>query len=203
MLNMQLSEAIFGGVGAGLYSILLFVFLSVFVSGLMIGRTPEHLGKKIETYDMKMTMLALLPFVLVVHTFTSLACFSNWGLKGLGNSGPHGFSEILYAFTSCAANNGSAFAGLSANTPPYNLTLGLTMVLGRFLVLAPVIALAGSFAQKKMHPKTEASFPVSSLLFIILLIGVIVLIGALTFFPALTMGPIVEQFFMLKGALSS
>lgn len=202
MLNMQLSEVIFGGVGAGLYSILLFVFLAIFISGLIIGRTPEYLGKKIEAFDIKMTMLAVLPFVLFVHAFSSMACFSEWGLKGLGNSGPHGFSEILYAFSSCAANNGSAFAGLSANTPPYNLALGAALLFGRFLILAPVIALAGSFVEKKVHPKSAGSFPVSSLIFISLLIGVIFLIGALTFLPALTMGPIIEQFYMLKGTLS-
>jgi len=203
MLNIQLSEVIFGGVGAGLYSVLLFVFLAIFVSGLIIGRTPEYLGKKIESFDIKMTMLALLPFVLVVHALTCWGVFSDWGLKGLGNTGPHGFSEILYAFSSCAANNGSAFAGLSANTPAYNLTLAVAMTLGRFLVIAPIIALAGSFARKKMHPKNAGSFPVSSFVFISLLIGVILLVGALTFLPALTMGPIIEQFFMLKGVLSS
>ncbi len=201
MLNMQLSEVIFGGIGAGLYSVLLFVFMAIFISGLIIGRTPEYLGKKIEAFDIKMTMLAILPFVLVVHGFSALACFTEWGLKGLGNTGPHGFSEILYAFSSCTANNGSAFAGLSANTPQYNLSLAAAMILGRFLVLAPVIALAGSFVQKKMHPKNAGSFPISSLIFISLLIGVILLLGALTFLPALTMGPIIEQFFMLKGKL--
>lgn len=201
MLNIQLSEVIFGGVGAGLYSVLLFVFLSIFLSGLMIGRTPEYLGKKIEIFDIKMIMLALLPFVLVVHAFTSSACFSDWGLKGLGNTGPHGFSEMLYAYSSCAANNGSAFAGLSANTAPYNLTLAATMFFGRFLIMAPVIALAGSLVQKKALPKSASSFPTSSPIFISLLIGVILLVGALTFFPALTMGPIIEQFFMLKGTL--
>lgn len=203
MLNMQLSEVIFGGVGAGLYSVLLFVFLSIFISGLIIGRTPEYLGKKIEAYDIKMTVLAILPYVLIVHLFTAWGCFSTWGLAGLGNTGPHGFSEILYAFSSAAANNGSAFAGLSANTPGYNLTLAAAMFFGRFLVIAPVIALAGSLVKKKIHPTTEASFPVSSVVFISLLVGVILLLGALTFFPALTMGPIIEQFFMLKGTMFS
>jgi potassium-transporting ATPase potassium-binding subunit len=203
LLNMELSEVIFGGVGAGLYSVLLFVFLSIFISGLIIGRTPEYLGKKIESYDIKMTVLAILPYVLIVHAFTAWGCFSKWGVTGLGNSGPHGFSEILYAFSSAAANNGSAFAGLSANTPGYNLTLAVAMFLGRFLVMAPVIALAGSLVEKKVHPKTAASFPVSSFVFISLLVGIILLIGALTFLPALTMGPIIEQFFMLKGKLFS
>ncbi len=203
MLNMQLSEVIFGGVGAGLYGVIIFILLAIFISGLIIGRTPEYLGKKIEAFDMKMIMLAVLPFVLVVHGLTALTCFSNWGLEGLGNQGPHGFSEMLYAFSSCSANNGSAFAGLSTNTPIYNIALAMAMLLGRFLVLAPVIALAGSFAQKKVHPPSAASFPISSLIFISLLIGVILLVGALTFVPALTMGPIIEQFDMLKGKLFS
>jgi K+-transporting ATPase ATPase A chain len=203
LLNMELSEVIFGGVGAGLYSVLLFVFLAIFISGLIIGRTPEYLGKKIEAFDVKMTVLAILPYVLVVHGLTVWGCLSKPGLAGLGNSGPHGFSEILYAFSSAAANNGSAFAGLSANTPFYNLTLALAMFLGRFLVIAPVVALAGSLAEKKVHPKTAASFPISSFVFISLLVGIILLIGALTFLPALAMGPIIEQFFMLKGVLFS
>jgi len=203
MLNMQLSEVIFGGVGAGLYSVLLFVFLAIFISGLIIGRTPEYLGKKISTREIQLTVLAVIPYVLVVHVFTAWCSSSAWGIQGLGNTGPHGFSEILYAFSSCAANNGSAFGGLSANVPIYNLTLAAAMLLGRFLVLAPVIALAGSLASQSILPKTTGSFPVSSLVFISLLIGIILLLGALTFFPALAMGPIIEQFFMLKGALSS
>jgi K+-transporting ATPase ATPase A chain len=203
LLNMELSEVIFGGVGAGLYSVLLFVFLAIFISGLIIGRTPEYLGKKIEAYEVKMTVLSILPYVLVVHALTAWACFTPWGLGGLGNSGPHGFSEILYAFSSAAANNGSAFAGLSANTPGYNVTLAVAMFLGRFLVIAPVMALAGSLVSKKVHPKSAASFPISSFVFITLLIGVILLLGALTFLPALTMGPIIEQFFMLKGTFFS
>ena len=201
LLNIELSEVIFGGVGAGLYSVLLFVFLSIFIAGLIIGRTPEYLEKKIESYDIKMTMLSVLPYVIIVHGFTALASFSSWGLAGLGNSGAHGFSEILYAFSSAGANNGSAFAGLSTNTALYNIALAVAMFFGRFLVIAPVIALAGSFARKKVLPKTAASFPVSSLIFTSLLVGIILLIGALTFLPALTMGPIIEQFFMLKGEL--
>lgn len=203
MLNMQLSEVIFGGDGAGLYSVLLFVFLSIFIAGLIIGRTPEYLGKKIETFDIKMTVFAVLSFVLVVHTFTALACFTEWGLKAVSNGGPHGFSEILYAYSSAAANNGSAFAGLSSNSLGYNITLALAMLLGRFLVLIPVVALAGSFVQKKKLPEGPSSFPVSSFLFICLLIGVILLIGALTFLPALIMGPILESFFFLGGTLFS
>ncbi len=203
MLNMQLSEVIFGGVGAGLYSVLLFVLLAIFIAGLIIGRTPEYLGKKIEAKEMKLTVLAIIPYVFIVHLFTALACTTGWGLQGLGNSGPHGFSEILYAYSSCAANNGSAFAGLSANAPAYNLTLAAAMLFGRFLVIIPVIALAGSLAEKKIHPQTSGSFPVSSFVFIGLLVGIILLLGALTFFPALAIGPIVEQFYMLKGIFSS
>ncbi len=199
MLNIQLSEVIYGGVGAGLYSVLLYVFLSIFIAGLIIGRTPEYLGKKIEAFEVKMTVLAVLSYVFLVHLFASWACVSDWGIKALGNTGPHGFSEILYAFSSAAANNGSAFGGLSGNTLPYNLTLGVAMLLGRFLFIAPVIAMAGSLAAKKIHPSNSGSFPVSSLIFISLLIGIILLQGALTFLPALTMGPILEQFFMLKG----
>lgn len=201
MLNIQLDEVIFGGVGAGLYSVLIFVFLAIFIAGLIIGRTPEYLGKKINAFDIQMTMLAILPFVLVVHGCTALGCFTQWGLKAIGNGGPHGFSEILYAFSSTAANNGSAFAGLSSNTVFYNILLSLSMLLGRFSVLAPVIALAGSFVEKQYHPKTAASFPISSLIFTSLLVGVILLIGALTFLPALAMGPIIEHFFMVKGAV--
>ncbi len=201
LINMELNEVIFGGVGAGLYSVLIYVFMAIFIAGLIIGRTPEYLGKKIEAFDIKMTMLSILPFVLVVHAFTSWACSSGWGVAGLGNTGPHGFSELLYAYSSGAFNNGSAFAGLNANTPAFNLTLAVTMLLGRFLVIAPVIALAGSFVQKKVHPQTSSSFPISSLIFTSLLIGIILLLGALTFLPALTMGPIIEQFDMLKGRL--
>ncbi len=202
MLNIQLSEVVFGGVGAGLYSVLLFVLLAIFIAGLIIGRTPEYLGKKIEPFDIQMTMLAILPFVLLIHGFTALACCTEWGVNGVHNAGPHGFSEILYAFSSCTANNGSAFSGLSTNTVPYNLSLAAAAFFGRFLVLGPVIALAGSFAKKKINPNGAGSFPVSSPLFIALVIGVILLLGALIFFPTLTMGPIVEQFFMHKGELS-
>lgn len=203
MLNMQLNEVIIGGVGAGLYNIILFILLSIFIAGLIIGRTPEYLGKKIESFDIKMTVLAILPYVLIVHLFTSLGCRSSWGMEGLGNTGPHGFSEILYAFSSATANNGSAFAGLSTNSVGFNLSLAIAMLLGRFLVIIPAIALAGSMVKKKLHPKSAASFPISSLVFISLLIGIIFLLGALTFFPALTMGPIIEQFYMLKGVLFS
>jgi potassium-transporting ATPase potassium-binding subunit len=199
LLNMELGEVIFGGVGAGLYTLLLFIFLAIFISGLIIGRTPEYLGKKIESFDIKMMILAILSYVLIVHAFTAWACFSPWGTAGLGNAGPHGFSEMLYAYSSTAANNGSAFAGLNANTPGYNLSLAAAMFFGRFCLIAPVMALAGSFVNKKIHPPSAASFPVSSFIFISLLVGVILLVGALTFFPALTLGPIIEHFFMLKG----
>ncbi len=201
LLNIELGEVIFGGVGAGLYGILLFVILSVFIAGLVIGRTPEYLGKKIEAFDIKMTMLAILPMVLTIIGFTAWCCISAWGLKGLANQGPHGFSEMLYSYSSCVGNNGSAFAGLSGNTVPYNLTQAIAMIFGRFLMIIPVIALAGSMAEKKMHPKNAGTFPVSSPIFISLLIGVIFLIGALTFLPALTLGPIVEHFLFLKGQL--
>ncbi len=199
LINMELGEAIFGGIGSGLYSVLIFVLLAIFIAGLIIGRTPEYLGKKIEAYDIKMTVLAVLPYVLIVHVLTAICCFSQWGLAALGNQGPHGFSEILYAFSSASANNGSAFAGLNSDASWYNVTLSIAMLLGRFLVIIPVLALAGSLVEKKVHPSTLASFPISSFIFVSLLIGVIFLVGALTFLPALTMGPILEEFFMLKG----
>jgi K+-transporting ATPase ATPase A chain len=195
LLNMQLSECIFGGVGAGLYNVLIYIFLAIFISGLIIGRTPEYLGKKIEAFDIKMALLATLPFIVIVHAFTAWSCFSQWGVSALNNGGPHGFTEMLYAFSSTACNNGSAFAGLSSNTPIWNLTLAVAMLLGRFLMIAPVLALAGSFVQKKIHPQSAGSFPISSIIFTCLIIGVILLIGALTFLPALTMGPIIEQFY--------
>lgn len=201
LLNIQLSETIIGGVGAGLYSILLFVFLTIFIAGLVVGRTPEYFGKKIEGFEIKMTMLANLSYVVLVLGFTCWAALSAWGLKGLGNSGPHGFSEILYAYSSCTANNGSAFAGLSGNTLEYNLTMAIAMWFGRFTFIAPVIALAGSLVRKKVHPPSLASFPVASVVFISLLIIVILLLGALNFLPSLTLGPIVEQFYMIKGTL--
>ncbi len=203
MLNIQLSEVIFGGFGAGLYSVLLFIFLAIFIAGLVIGRTPEYRGKKIESFDIKMTMLALIPFVLIVHGFTALSATTEWGVDSLTNTGPHGFSEMLYAFSSSAANNGSAFAGLKARNVPYDVTLASAMLLGRFLVIVPLMALAGSFARKKIHPKNSGSFPISSPVFLALLVGVILLMGALTFLPTFTMGPIIEQFFMLRGKLFS
>ena len=196
MANIQLGEVIFGGVGSGLYGILVFVILAVFIAGLMIGRTPEYLGKKIEAYDVKVSMLSVLAPVFTILGFTALAAVSVWGLAGLNNSGPHGFSEILYAFSSATGNNGSAFAGLTANALWYDTTLGLAMFFGRFLTVIPVMALAGSLARKKLVPQGPGSFPVTGPMFVILLIGVVFLVGALTFFPALTLGPIVEHYLM-------
>jgi len=180
---------------------LVFAILAVFLAGLMIGRTPEYLGKKIEAYDVKVSMLSVLVPVFTILGFTAIASVSNWGLAGLNNSGPHGFSEILYAFSSATGNNGSAFAGLTANAMWYDTTLGLAMFFGRFLMVIPVMALAGSLARKKLVPQGPGSFPVTGPLFVILLIGVVFLVGALTFFPALTLGPIVEHYLMHAGTL--
>jgi K+-transporting ATPase ATPase A chain len=194
MINLKLGEVVFGGVGAGLYGMLIMVVLSVFIAGLMVGRTPEYLGKKIEAYDVKMSMLYVLIFPLIILTGTAVFVLSpTIGLSSLGNQGPHGFSEILYAFTSTVANNGSAFAGLNANTWWYNVVLGFTMLGGRFLMLIPVLALAGSLAQKKSVPPSPGTFPVNGALFTVLLVGVIVILSALTFFPALSLGPILEH----------
>jgi K+-transporting ATPase ATPase A chain len=196
MLNMQLGEVIFGGVGAGLYGILVFVVLAVFIAGLMVGRTPEYLGKKIEAFDVKAACLAILVVNFAILGFTGWACVSEWGLAGPNDKGPHGLSEIMYAFTSAAANNGSAFAGLTANTYWYNTTLGLGMLLGRFAMIVPVLALAGSLASKKIIPAGPGSFPVSGATFVVLLVGTVVLVGALTYFPCLVLGPILEHFLL-------
>jgi K+-transporting ATPase ATPase A chain len=201
LFNMQLGEIIIGGVGAGLYGILVFVVLAVFIAGLMVGRTPEYLGKKIEAYDVKMAMLSLLILAISILGFAASAIVSKWGLAGLNNNGPHGLSEILYAFSSGAGNNGSAFAGLSGNTPWYNTTLGLDMLFGRFLMIVPIMALAGSLVQKKVAPASAGTFPVHGGTFLILLLGTVILIGALNFLPALTLGPIVEHFLMQGGKL--
>jgi potassium-transporting ATPase potassium-binding subunit len=201
LFNMQLGEIIIGGVGAGLYGILVFVVLAVFIAGLMVGRTPEYLGKKIEAYDVKMAMLSLLILAISILGFAAWAIGSKWGLAGLNNNGPHGLSEILYAFSSGAGNNGSAFAGLSGNTPWYNTTLGLDMLFGRFLMIVPIMALAGSLVQKKVAPASAGTFPVHGGTFLILLLGTVILIGALNFLPALTLGPIVEHFLMQGGKL--
>ena len=201
LFNIQLGEIIIGGVGAGLYGILVFVVLAVFIAGLMVGRTPEYLGKKIEAYDVKMAMLSLLILAISILGFAAWAIVSKWGLAGLNNNGPHGLSEILYAFSSGAGNNGSAFAGLSGNTPPYNTTLGFDMLFGRFLMIVPIMALAGSLVQKKVAPASAGTFPVHGGTFLILLLGTVILIGALNFLPALTLGPIVEHFLMQGGKL--
>jgi potassium-transporting ATPase potassium-binding subunit len=201
LFNIQLGEIIFGGVGAGLYGMLVFVVLAVFIAGLMVGRTPEYLGKKIEAYDVKMAMLALLILAISILGFAAWAVVSKWGLAGLNNNGPHGLNEILYAFSSGAGNNGSAFAGLSGNTPWYNTTLGLDMLFGRFLMIVPILGLAGSLVQKKVTPASAGTFPVHGGTFFILLIGTVLLIGALNFLPALTLGPVVEHFLTAAGKL--
>jgi K+-transporting ATPase ATPase A chain len=200
LFNMQLGEVVFGGVGSGLYGMLIFVVLAIFLAGLMIGRTPEYLGKKIEAFDVKAAALAILIPAVLLLGFTAWATISPWGIAGLNNSGPHGFSEILYAFTSAINNNGSAFAGLSANTPWYNTTLGLAMLCGRFLVIIPVLALAGNLAGKKTVPQSAGSFPAFGPTFTLLLVGTILLVGALTFLPALSLGPVVEHFLMLNSS---
>ncbi|GEP03608.1 potassium-transporting ATPase subunit KdpA [Methylobacterium oxalidis] len=194
LLNMQLGEVIVGGVGAGLYGMLVFVIVAIFVAGLMVGRTPEYLGKKIEAREVKMAMLGILCLPLVMLGFTALASVLPAGLAGPANAGPHGFSEILYAYTSAAANNGSAFAGLSANTLFYNTTLGIGMLVGRFFVKIPVLAIAGSLAAKKRVPASAGTFPTHGGLFVGLLVGVVLIIGGLTFFPSLALGPVVEHF---------
>jgi len=196
LFNIQLGEVVFGGVGSGLYGMLVFVVLAVFLTGLMVGRTPEYLGKKIESYDVKVSVLAVLILIFSILGFSAWALVSRWGLRGLNNAGPHGLSEILYAYSSGTGNNGSAFAGLNGNTFWYNITLGLAMLLGRFLMIVPVMALAGNLARKKLVPPSQASFPVSGPTFIIILIGTVLVVGALTFLPALALGPIVEHFVM-------
>jgi K+-transporting ATPase ATPase A chain len=201
LFNIQLGEIIFGGVGAGLYGMLVFVVLAVFIAGLMVGRTPEYLGKKIESYDVKMSMLALLILAIDILAFTAWAIVSDWGIGARNNNGPHGFSEILYAFTSGTGNNGSAFAGISANTPWLNTTIGVAMLIGRFLMIVPILGLAGSLVQKKVTPASAGTFPVHGGTFFVLLIGTVLLIGALNFVPALTLGPIVEHFLMQGGKL--
>ncbi|MGB7921848.1 MAG: potassium-transporting ATPase subunit KdpA [Pyrinomonadaceae bacterium] len=200
LVNIMLGEVIFGGVGAGLYGILIFVILSVFIAGLMVGRTPEYLGKKIEAYDVKMAMLAVLIFPLVILIFTAISSVStDFGTSQLNNQGPHGLSEMLYAFTSGAGNNGSAFAGLSANTYWYNTTIGVAMLFGRFFIIIPMLAIAGNLARKNRVPPSPGAFPVTTPLFTLLLVSVIVIVGALTFFPALSLGPIVEHLLMSTG----
>ncbi|MBW4037876.1 MAG: potassium-transporting ATPase subunit KdpA [Acidobacteria bacterium] len=200
LVNMMLGEVIFGGVGAGLYGMLIFVILAVFIAGLMVGRTPEYLGKKIESFDVKMAMLFVLIFPLSILGFSAVALMMpSAGLSALGNSGPHGLTEIIYAYTSTTANNGSAFAGLSANTHWYNMSLGLAMLIGRFFMIVPMLAIAGNLARKKLVPPSAGTFPVTTPLFTVLLVGVVVIVGALTFFPAVTLGPILEHLLLQAG----
>ena len=202
LTNIMLGEVIFGGVGSGMYGMLIFVVQAVFIAGLMVGRTPEYLGKKIEAYDVKMCMLYVLIFPLIILALTAAFVLSpNIGLSSLNNAGPHGLTEILYAFTSGAGNNGSAFMGLNANTWWYNVALGWTMLIGRILMIVPVLALAGNLAQKKSVPPSPGTFPVNTGLFTVLLTGVILILGALTFFPALSLGPILEHLLLKSGQL--
>jgi len=199
LVNIMLSEIIFGGVGAGMYGMLIYIVLAVFIAGLMVGRTPEYLGKKIEAYDVKMAMLVVLVFPLVILAFTAISSVKGFGTSSILNPGPHGFSEILYAFVSGAGNNGSAFGGLTVNTLWYDATMSLTMLAGRFLMIIPMLAIAGNLAQKKYVPPSLGTFPVTTPLFTTLLIGVILIVGALTFFPALSLGPILEHLLMGAG----
>jgi potassium-transporting ATPase potassium-binding subunit len=200
LTNIMLGEVIFGGVGAGMYGILVFIILSVFIAGLMVGRTPEYLGKKVQAYDVQMVMLVVLVFPLTILVLTAISVVSpSFGTSSITNPGPHGLSQILYAFTSGTGNNGSAFGGLGANTHWYNLTIGFAMLIGRFFMIIPMLAIAGSLGRKKRVPPSPGTFPVTTPLFSALLVGVILIVGALTFFPALSLGPIVEHLLMAKG----
>jgi potassium-transporting ATPase potassium-binding subunit len=199
LINMLLGEVVFGGVGSGLYGIIVFIILSVFIAGLMVGRTPEYLGKKIEAFDVKMAMLTVLIYPLFVLTYTGISLVSKFGVSSLANAGPHGLSEIFYAYAEAGANNGSAFAGLNANTMWFNTTIASTMLFGRFFMVVPVLAIAGSLVRKKQVPETSGTFPVTTPLFTGLLISVVLIVGALTFFPALSLGPILEHLLMYAG----
>jgi len=211
LFNIQTDEVIFGGVGAGLYSMLIYVIVAVFIGGLMVGRTPEYVGKKIEQKEVKMAIIAILATSLCILGFTAISSVipfakdhywnGSYGpaTGNLNNAGPHGFSEILYAYSSGAGNNGSAFAGISANTPWYNLTMGIDMLIGRFLFIIPALAIAGSLAAKKLVPVTSGTLPTHGSLFVVLLVGTVIIVGALTYFPALSLGQIVEHFQMLNG----
>ena len=201
LFNIELGEVVIGGVGAGLYGMLVFVVLAVFIAGLMVGRTPEYLGKKIQAFEVKMAMLSLLVLCLSILGFTAWASASEWGKAGLNNQGPHGLGEMLYAYSSATGNNGSAFAGLTANAPWYNTTLGLAMLIGRFLMIVPIMALAGSLGLKKAAPPSAGTFPVSGFTFVVLLVGTVLLVGALNFLPVLALGPIVEHFLTAQGKL--
>jgi potassium-transporting ATPase potassium-binding subunit len=199
LANIMLSEVVFGGVGAGMYGMLIYIVLAVFIAGLMVGRTPEYLGKKIEAYDVKMAMLVVLVFPLVILGFSAISVVAGFGTSSILNPGPHGLSEIIYSFTSQAGNNGSAFAGLTTNTLWYNTAGAITMLVGRFLMIVPALAIAGNLAGKKYVPPSLGTFPVTTPLFTVLLIGVILIVGALTFFPALSLGPILEHLLMAAG----
>ena len=199
MLNMMLGEVIFGGVGAGFYGMMLFILMTVFIAGLMVGRTPEYFGKKIEANEMKMVIFAILAPCAVILIGTAISVVSPMALSSLAHKGPHGFSEVLYAFTSAAANNGSAFGGLNANTTYFNIALSIAMLVGRFAIILPLLAVAGSLARKKVSPVSSGTFETDNFLFLFLLVAVILIVGALTFVPALSLGPIVEHFMMLKG----
>jgi K+-transporting ATPase ATPase A chain len=201
LFNIELGEVVFGGVGAGLYGMLVFVVLAVFLTGLMVGRTPEYLGKKIESYDVKVSVLAVLILIFSILGFSAWAVVSKWGLEGINNTGPHGLSEMLYAYSSGTGNNGSAFAGLNGNTPWYNTTLGLAMLFGRFVMIVPILALAGNLAGKKLVPPSGGSFPVSGVMFTLVLVGTVLIVGALTFLPALALGPFVEHFLMTGSSV--
>jgi K+-transporting ATPase ATPase A chain len=199
MVNIMLGEVVFGGVGSGLYGMIVFVIMAVFIAGLMVGRTPEYLGKKIEAYDVKMAMLSILISSFSILAFSAISVVKPFGLAGITNPGPHGLSQILYAYTSATGNNGSAFAGLSANTMWYNTSLACAMLLGRFFVVIPIMAIAGNLARKKITPASVGTFPVTGGLFTGLLVSTIVVVGALTFFPALSLGPILEHLLMAAG----
>jgi len=200
-VNIELGEVIFGGVGAGLYGMLVFAVLAVFIAGLMVGRTPEYLGKKIESREIKFAMFYILIFPLIILGFGGWSAVASYATPSLNNAGPHGLSEILYAYSSGAGNNGSAFAGLNANTPWWNVSLGITMLAGRFLMIVPALAIAGSLVGKKVVPASLGTFPTDGALYVALLVGVVVIVGALTFFPALSLGPIVEHFVAQSGKL--
>jgi len=199
LVNIMLSEVIFGGVGSGMYGILIYIVLAVFIAGLMVGRTPEYLGKKIEAYDVKMAMLVALVFPLIILALTAISSVKDFGTSSISNPGPHGLTQILYAFTSTAGNNGSAFGGLNVNTLWYNVATGITTLVGRFFMVIPMLGIAGNLARKKCVPPSLGTFPVTTPLFTVLLIGVILIVGALTFFPALSLGPILEHLLMLAG----
>ncbi len=199
LANIQLGEVVFGGTGAGLYGMLIYVVLTVFIAGLMVGRTPEYLGKKIESKEMKLAMLYVLIFPLVILCFTAWSAVKPYGQSSLNNAGPHGLMEILYAYSSGAGNNGSAYAGLNANTPWYNVTLGITMLVGRFLMIVPALGIAGSMVGKKIVPPSLGTFPTNGATFAVLLVSVVIIVGALTFFPALSLGNIIEHFAAIQG----